>query len=385
MATTIAIVANTTWNIYNFRMPLIKALKQSGYRVLVIAPVDEYVHYLDDSYFTRHIPLRCLSAQRKNPFSDFLFFLELLRIYLKEKPDIVFHYTIKPNIYGSMAAQWAGIQSIPTVTGLGYTFLHSNFLNRVVKSLYRLAFKRVPLAIFHNPTDMNFFISQGIIRKDNAQVIPGSGINTHHFSPSPKSNKKSFIFLFIGRLLVDKGICEFEAAANHLKKLAPDTEFWVIGQLNTNSSASISKSKLIQWKKNHVIRYFGSVLDVRPYIKQADVLVLPSYREGMPKAILEAMSMERPIITTDTAGCRDAVDESSGVLVPTNDSLALAEAMEQLYYSDNETLLAMGKAARKRVLDFFDEKIIVSRYLSICDRILEHSPIAGDKNAAVFS
>ena len=385
MATTIAIVANTTWNIYNFRLSLIKALKQSGYRVLVIAPVDEYIHYLNDSYFTRHIPIKYLSPQRKNPFSDLLFLFELIRIYHREKPDIVFHYTIKPNIYGSLAARWAGIRSIPTVTGLGYAFLHSNLLSRVVQLLYRFAFKKVPLAIFHNPTDMNYFIKKGIVNKGNAQVVPGSGVNTNHFRPLSKPTRKKFIFLFIGRLLIDKGIREYVAAARQLKRLAPNAECWVVGQLDSKNSASIEKEKLLQWVADYDIRYFGPSLDVRPYIKQADVLVLPSYREGMPKAVLEAMSMGCPVITTDTAGCRDAIDTDSGALVPTNDSLTLAEKMVQFYHYDPEKLLLMGKAARKRVLDFFDDKIIVNSYLSICDRLLKHSPPASNKDAAVFS
>jgi glycosyltransferase involved in cell wall biosynthesis len=382
---TVAIVANTTWNIYNFRLPLIKALKQSGHKVLVIAPIDEYIHYLNDNYFTRHIPLKHLSAQRKSPLNDLLLLYELYRIYRKEKPDIVFHYTIKPNIYGSLAARWAGAKSIPTITGLGYSFLHSDLLNHTVRLLYKFALKKVPMAIFHNPCDMAFFLKDGIISNDRAQVIPGSGVNTNHFRPLPKPDNRKRIFLFIGRLLIDKGIREYVEAARQLKRLAPHSACWVVGKLDTSSSASIRKSQLLQWVADHDIKYFGPVLDVRPYLKKADVLVLPSYREGMPRAVLEAMSMGRPIITTDTAGCRDAIDEHCGVLVPPRDSLALAEAMARLYHYDDETLEEMGKAARKRVLERFDEKIIVKSYLSLCDQILKYSTAANDKNASVSS
>lgn len=368
MAATVAIVANTTWNIYNFRLPLIKALKQSGYRVLVIAPVDEYIHYLNDSYFTRHIPIKYLSAQRKNPFSDLLFLFELFSIYRREKPDIVFHYTIKPNIYGSLAARWNGIPSIPTVTGLGYAFLHSNLLNRGARLLYRLALRDVPLAIFHNPTDRDFFVSEGIISRNRGNIIPGSGVNTNYFRPLPKPKKDKFIFLFIGRLLVDKGIREYVNAARQLKRLAPQAECWIVGQLDSKNSASVGKTKLLQWVANHDIRYFGSTLDVRSYLKQADVLVLPSYREGMPRAVLEAMAMGKPIITTDTAGCRNAIDEQCGLAIPPRDSQALAEAMENFYHKDSSELENMGRAARQRVLKYYDDKIIVQEYLKICSK-----------------
>ncbi|MCG8326112.1 MAG: glycosyltransferase family 4 protein [Chitinophagales bacterium] len=372
MAATIAIVANTTWNIYNFRLPLIKALKQSGYRVLVIAPVDEYIHYLNDSYFTRHIPIKYLNAQRKNPFSDLLFLFELFSIYRREKPDIVFHYTIKPNIYGSLAARWNGILSIPTVTGLGYAFLHSNLLNRGARLLYQLALRDVPLAVFHNPTDRDFFVREGIISRNRGNVIPGSGVNTNHFRPLPKPKKNKFIFLFIGRLLVDKGIREYVNAARQLKRLAPQAECWAVGQLNDKNSASIDKAKLLQWVANHDIRYFGSTLDVRSYLKQVDVFVLPSYREGMPRAVLEAMAMGKPIITTDTAGCRNAIDEQCGLTVPPGDSLALAEAMVKFYHKDTHELEDMGRAARQRVLKYYNDKIIVQEYLKICNHILEN-------------
>ena len=382
---TVAIVANTTWNIYNFRLPLIKALKQAGYRVLVIAPVDKYINHLNDDYFTRYIPLKHLNAQQKKPLNDLLLLYELYRIYRKEKPDIIFHYTIKPNIYGSLAARWAGAKSVPTITGLGYAFLHSNLLNHLARLLHKLAFKKVPISIFHNPVDRAFFIEKGIISKANALVIPGSGVNINHYSHLPRPDNEKRIFLFIGRLLVDKGICEYVEAARQLKKLAPNAECWVVGQLDTNNSASIRKSQLLKWVADHDIRYFEAVLDVRPYLEQADALVLPSYREGMPRVVLEAMSMERPIITTDTAGCRDAIDEHCGILVPTKDSLTLAEAMTRLYGYDEETIKEMGKAARRRVLELFDEKIIIKNYLSICNNLLKDLAPANDIDAPVSS
>ncbi|MCB9299026.1 MAG: glycosyltransferase family 4 protein [Lewinellaceae bacterium] len=372
MSKTIALVANSTWNIYNFRQPLIKQLKAAGFRVLVIAPVDEYIHYLNDSYFTRHIPLRFLAAQRKNPLWDLLLLWELFRIYRRERPALILHFTIKPNIFGSLAARLAGIPSVATVTGLGYSFIHKGLLAHLARALYRLAFRQVTKAAFHNSEDRQLFLAGGLVQEAQSLVIPGSGVNTNHFRPLPQPHNDKFIFLFIGRLLYDKGIREFVAAARQLRRLAPRAECWVVGQLNAENPSAVSQQELLQWLEEHHIRYFGATHDVRPFLKQADALVLPSYREGLPRAILEAMSMGKPIITTDVPGCQETVEEGrNGFLVPAQDGLALAEAMVRLYQLDNESLQAMGDYSREKVLREFDEKLIVAAYLKLCREILE--------------
>jgi len=375
MKRTIAIVANSSWNIYNFRQPLIKQLKLAGYRVLVIAPVDEYIHYLNDNYFTRHIPLRFLAAQRKNPLWDLLLLWELYRIYRRERPALVLHFTIKPNIYGSLAARLAGARSVPTVTGLGYTFLHNGLLSRLARRLYRLAFRGVARSVFHNEDDRRLFIREGIITEESALVIPGSGVNTNHFRPLPQPSNGKFVFLFIGRLLHDKGIREFAAAARELRRLAPRAECWVVGQLNPEYPAAVTRQELLQWIEEHHIRYLGATKDVRPFIKQAHALVLPSYREGLPRAILEAMAMGKPIITTDTAGCRETVEPGrNGYLTPARDAMALAEAMVHLYHLSDEQRAHLGDYSREKALKEFDEKIIVGAYLEVCERVLVPGP-----------
>ena len=378
MSKTIALVANSTWNIYNFRQPLIKQLKAAGFRVLVIAPVDEYIHYLNDSYFTRHIPLRFMAAQRKNPFWDLLLLWEIYRIYRRERPDLALHFTIKPNIYGGLAARWAGVPCMPTVTGLGYTFLHNGLLGQLARRLYRLAFRSAARAIFHNEDDRQLFIQEGLIPESRSLAIAGSGVNTNHFRPLPQPDTDKFIFLFIGRLLHDKGIREFAAAARQLCRLAPRAECWVVGQLNPEYPAAVTQQELLQWIEEQHIHYLGSTKDVRPYIKQAHALVLPSYREGLPRAILEAMAMGKPVVTTDTAGCRETVEPArNGYLVPARDPAALAEAMLQLYHLSAEEQQAMGDYSRKKALQEFDEKIIVEAYLELCREVL-----AGGKEEA---
>lgn len=280
----IAIVDNSTWNIFNFRLSLIKRLKSEGYRVIVIAPVDEYISYLNESYFTKHISLNRLNAQAKSPFRDLLLIWELYRVYKKEKPDVIFHYTIKPNIYGNIAARLAKIPSLSIVTGLGYTFLNPGLINNLVPKLYKIAFKKIKKLIVYNKGDQNMFVNKKIVAKDKCIVIPGSGVNTNHFRPlsySRKSNK--FVYLFIGRLLYDKGLEEFVEAAKQIRQIGKNAECWVIEDLNPGNPSAVPKDILLRWVESKYIRYFGTTKEIRKFIKQADVVVLPSYREGIPR------------------------------------------------------------------------------------------------------
>jgi glycosyltransferase involved in cell wall biosynthesis len=369
MQKTIAIVTNSTWNIHNFRLGLIKRLKAEGYKVLVIAPVDEYIHYLNESYFTKHIPLKSLSPQSKNPLKDILLIWELFKIYKKEKPDLILHYTIKPNIFGSIAAKMAKIVSFATVTGLGHTFLSDSFTNNLVTRLYAYAFKNIQKVIFHNKDDQKLFIDKKIIQKEQSLVIPGSGVNTNYFRPlSIRPNQDKFIFLFIGRLLYDKGIIEFVEAAKKLKAEIPKAEFWVIGQAEAKNPSVVSKDDLLKWVEARYINYLGPTKDVRKYLKKVDAVVLPSYREGMPRAILEGMAMGKPIITTDTPGCNETVN-GNGLLIPTKDANALANAMLKLYQLKEEDYQLMSRKSRQMALDVFDEKLIIEHYFKIINAV----------------
>lgn len=368
---TIAIVDNSTWNIYNFRLGLIKQLKATGYDVIVIAPVDEYIHYLNESGIVRHIPLRYLAPQSNNSLRDLALVVELWDIYRREKPDLILHYTIKPNIFGNLAAWLAGVKSMSTITGLGYTFLHRNLINRMVPALYRLAFKYARRVIFYNSEDFHLFIKKGIINPQKGHIIPGSGVNVNHFRPLPLPDEPNFVFLFIGRLLYDKGLAEFVEAARQIRRQYPQAECWVIGEINAKNPAAVSKEDMLRWMEDQHIRYWGVAADVRQYIKKAHVVVLPSYREGVPRSILEAMAMGKPIITTDVAGCRDTVKAGlNGFLVPPADAGALARAMRKALLLSPEAYAAMGEFSRQIALSEFDEKIITHHYISVISAIL---------------
>ena len=252
----------------------------------------------------------------------------------------------------------------------------------MINSLYRYAFRSNPKVIFHNQDDQKLFEKLELIEPQNTMVVKGSGVNTNFFRPLKSQHKNGkFIFLFVGRLLYDKGIVEFIQAAKQVKQIIKNAECWVVGELSTKNPSKIPKKKLLQWVENRYIRYWGATNDIRSILKEADVLVLPSYREGMPRAVLEAMSMAKPIITTDTAGCRETVDhKKNGYLVPVRDSLSLAEAMVNIYSLDIDQLEKMGEASRVKVLDQFDEKIINQQYVDLVELIFN-----GKKNIPTAS
>ena len=363
----VAIVANSTWNIYNFRLHLIHQLYSQGYHVTIITPTDTFLPLVYKNVSVLHIPLQKLLPQSKNPINDLSLLYELYKIYKREKFELILHYTIKPNIYGSIAARWVGIPCISTLTGLGYTFLNNFRITRLVKSLYKFALKDTTKIIFHNTDDRNLFVKLNLIKENKAKVIKGSGINTSFFQFSKKKkNKDHFIFLFIGRLLYDKGIMEFLDAAKKISLAHNQINFWIVGSLDSSNPSSIPKEKIDQFTKNNKITYFGETNTIKNYIDEADVIVLPSYREGMPKAILEGMSMGRPVITTDTPGCREAIDNQiNGFLVPIKDSDALSHAMLKMYQLRAEELQEMGKRSREKVIAEFDEKIITNQYVNL--------------------
>lgn len=366
----IAIVANTTWNIYNFRMNVIGKLLEEGYEVVVIAPVDKYIHYKKEFPQVIHVPLKKLDRDSINPLKDLSLTLELKSIYKKVKPDIVLHYTVKPNIYGGIAAHLNKIPSIAVVTGLGYAFIHNGYVETVTKMLYRATSRFHEKVIFENIDDRLLFVEEKLIKGNQGISIKGCGIDANHFSPFPNGIiKKQTTFTFIGRLLYDKGIQEFVEAAKIMKEKYDNVVFWLVGEIDDKNPAAVRKDDLMRWVKNDIVIYHGATNDVRTFIAASDCIVLPSYREAIARSITEGMAMEKPVITTDTPGCREAVDDGeNGFLVPIKNATALAEAMDRIHLMDGDRRHEMGIHGRKKVMSEFDDKLIANEILTVINR-----------------
>ncbi len=356
----VLIVANTTWNIYNFRLNIIRKLIEEGHDVTVMAPVDKFIFYTETIPQVHHVPIHHLVRDSVNPIRDMRLFFELIRLYKQYKPDLILHYTVKPNIWGGFAARLLGIPSIAVVTGLGYSLIHEGWINVITRVLYKFSLPLHRKVIFENNDDRRLFENENLVSGSKSMAIKGCGVDTTFFSPNGDGRREDVTtFTFIGRLLYDKGVKEFIDAAQIVKQQKPGIQFWLIGEIDKENPSSISNEDLMKWIRDPNIHYHGATENIRKFIEKSDCIILPSYREGMPKVIMESMSMERPVITTDTAGCRETVDENvNGYLVPVRNANALADAMLTFLELDKPAQIEMGKAGRVKVLKEFDDKII---------------------------
>jgi glycosyltransferase involved in cell wall biosynthesis len=300
-----------------------------------------------------------------NPWADLGLLREYRRLLKRLRPAAYLGYTIKPNIYGAVAAASLGIPALPNVSGLGTAFIRDGLLQHVVTGLYRVGFRRAPVVFFQNAEDRQLFVDRRIVRPDQARVLPGSGVDLERFAPAPPAEGPP-TFLLVARLLRDKGVIEFVEAARMLRPLLPDARFQLLGPIDEENRTGIDRAQLDDWVSGGAIDYLGTTDDVRPFIAAATAVVLPSYREGLPRSLLEAAAMARPLIAADVPGCRDVVEEGvNGYLCTVRDAASLAAAMRRLAQLPPEQRLAMGQAARRKVQDRFSEEIVVRAYLDV--------------------
>lgn len=366
----IVISVNTAWNIYNFRSGLVKALIGHGYEVMAVAPDDEYASRLN-ALGCRFIGMP-MNNNGTHPGRDFSLLMRYLRVLRSVRPLAYLGYTIKPNVYGSIAAQALGIPVINNIAGLGTTFINRTFLTYLVKELYRFSLRRSRRVFFQNADDQGLFVQAGLVRQEITDRLPGSGIDLTHYLPVPPSStpEHCFQFLLISRMLKDKGIEEFVAAAKIVRQHIPAVQFRLLGFVDAENSNAISMERIRSWEKNGLVQYLGKTDDVRTYLANADCIVLPSYREGVPHSLLEAAAMARPIIATDVVGCQDIVDDHvNGLLCQVRNAHDLAEKMLQMIRLSPEKRLDMGAAGRRKVTAQFDEKIVIRKYLDMIDEI----------------
>lgn len=362
---------NTSWNIYNFRVGLLKALQEDGYKIIAIAPYDAYVPKLEALGFEYH-EIK-IHNKGTNPLEDIKLIWDFYALYKKLAPDVLLHYTIKPNIYGAFAARMLGIPVVSNISGLGTVFLDNRFSSKIARLLYRLALRSPQKVFYQNSHDRALFIEAKLVKRDKAELLPGSGIDTEKFKPMEVSRKSDKVsFLFIARLLKDKGIVEYVEAARTLAKEG-NVKCYILGAFYEGNPSAITQVKMMQWEAEGMVTYLGVSDDVASHIASADCVVLPSYREGLSRVLLEAASMAKPLITSNVPGCKEVVDDGvNGYICEVKNSVSLAEVMQKMIDLSERKRQKMGKKGREKVIAEFDEKQVITKYKQALLQIFYH-------------
>lgn len=364
--------ANVLWDIYIFRYGVIKALIEDGHEVVAIAPYDERIDFPKD-LGVKHIPID-LSKRGINPLKDLKLSNQLRRIYKKEKPDIIFHYTIKPNIYGSIMARGLNIPSVAILTGLGYSFIEGGVVSKVAKLLYRLSLNLSKEVWVLNEDDKKELLDSNIVKEKKVFILPGEGVNIEKFTPLEaihREDKEKTIFLMVARAFYDKGFREYVEAARRIKEKHENVEFRFLGALGGDSKNGINEEVMRGLEKEGVLTYLGHRKDVDRIISESDCIVLPSYREGISKVLMEAASMEKPLIASNVTGCKEIIEHGkNGYLVQAKSVVDLVEKMEWFIKLTPIERSLMGKNGREKIIKEFDEKIIIDIYRrKICNLV----------------
>lgn len=373
----VLLVSNTSWYLYNFRLPLIRDLRGRGFHAELVAPHDAYTSLLEAEGFTVHPWLVARSSV--NPLSEAYALIDLLRIYRRETPDLVHHFTIKACLYGTIAAKGARVyRVINAITGLGHVFLgtrkRSRLLRIAIKPLYSAAFKaRRSTVVFQNANDQETLVQLGITDGERARLIRGSGVDINRFKPSADSAghfHDPLQLLFPSRLIREKGIAELLQACRSLWADGVELELLVAGALDSGNRSALTPAELAELRANQRIRCLGHVEDMQLVYAASDIVVLPSWREGLSRALIESAAMERPIITTDVPGCRDVVDHGiSGVLVSQRDARAIELAV-RLLIENPDVARRFGKAARQKVVAEFQVSLVNESTLAQYERLI---------------
>jgi len=376
----IILFANTEWYLFNFRLTLAKALQAQGHDVLLISPPGEYGARLQTLGFR----WEALPMDRKslNPLQELRLLAYLCRLYRREQPALAHHFTIKCVVYGSIAALLARVPArVNAVAGMGYVFtnqaLKARLLRPVVRGLMRLVLNgRRARLILQNNDDMAAFAKAGLARPELTRLVMGSGVDLARFTPRAQpaqvvqDARRPTRVVLAARLLWDKGIAEYVEAARQLKAKGLPIRFLLAGAPDPGNPAAIPQATLDGWQAEGLIELLGQVSDMAALFATADMVVLPSYREGLPKSLIEAAACALPLVTTDVPGCREVVThEVDGLLVPVKDAKALANAIERLHL-DPVWARQLGLAARARALKEFDERIVIRRTLAVYGELL---------------
>ncbi|QPR55096.1 glycosyltransferase family 4 protein [Aeromonas allosaccharophila] len=363
----ILLIGNTMWSFYNFRVDLIKNIIGLGHQVYILAPMDSSVNNLKNIPGCKLLDIN-ISRKGINPIYEILLLFKIYSKIKEVKPDLIFNYTIKPIIYGSIASWLAGVKNIAVTTGLGYIAINKNLVSTISRYLYKLSLIFSNEVWFLNDDDQSYFISLRLVDNNKARILPGEGIDVdyfsnHHFKPF---FSESFSFLLIARMLSDKGIFEFVEAGRRIKNCFPGCKFILMGDIDTGNPNSIKKEQLEAWKKEGVIDYLPFEHDVRPFINKANCVVLPSYREGIPRTLLEASAMSKVVIASNVPGCKDVViNGETGFLCEPKNVDSLVDTCTYVLGLKPSELLLIGRNGRNYVTNKYANEIVFDFYKKV--------------------
>ncbi len=367
---TILLVCNTAWGIANFRANLIQHWVAQGKRVVAIAPTDAVAEAKLAALGAQFEPL-ALDNRGSNPLRELGVVWRLRSLYRQYRPALVVHYTIKPVIYGSWAAWLAKVPSLAVVTGQGFAFLNAGLKAWLARNLYRLSLHFAKGVWFLNQDDYRLFTESGLAPSAKSAILPGEGVNVEQFAPKDNPHTDGLLrLLLVARLLYDKGIAEYAEAGRILAERhaqqpeqVPSIELQLLGPFYPQNPQAISAEQIAHWQSEGWLHYLGETADVTPFVAGCDALVLPSYAEGLPRTVLEAMSMAKPVLATDVVGCRDlVVHEVTGLLCEARNAHSLADAIERFSQLSLAQRQQMGEAGRARVLAHFADAQVVATY-----------------------
>lgn len=367
----VAISANTSWYLYNFRKNTILAILDKGIKVYAISPKDDYstkLAALGCEYIDTNI-----DSGGTNPINDIKTFFNFYKIYKQYKIDVVLNFTPKNNIYSTLAAKICNVKTINNIAGLGTLFISESVPSKIARCLYRYSQSKADFIFFQNEDDRALFKYLNIAPNVFSDRLPGSGADLTRFLVSPAPDDGVVRFLLIARMLFDKGLSQYVDAARALKQeYGNKVEFRLLGFLDVDNPSAVSQAKMSEWVNEGVVNYLGTSDNVEAEIAKVDCMVLPSYyREGVPKSLLEAGAMGKPIITTDNVGCRETVDDGiNGFICEPRSSKSLKEALQKIVEMSHQKRLLLGNNSRAKIEREFDEQLVIKKYLSALNKFL---------------
>ena len=372
---TVCISANTSWYLYNFRSATISALHDAGYRVVCLSPQDNYNQKLVDELACDWLPIT-MDNHGNNPVSDLHLFWQLFRHYRTLHPVAALHFTIKNNIYGTWAARLNGVAAINVIAGLGTAFIRSGVVPGIARLLYRSSQRFAQHIFCQNPEDLQLLLEQRLAAEDRISLLRGSGVDLNRFNPSLRAPPATpFVFLYAGRMLADKGLHELISAVQALNAEGFECRLWLSGFADVQNISAISATQLSAWAQDPNIEWLGPTDAMQTVYANVDCVVLPSYREGLPRSLLEAGAMGLPVVTTDVAGCRTVVDDGyNGILCDARNSRALAAAMQKMLQLSPAQRYQMGANGRERVAAYYSEQHVVDATLRAVEKAQSRSP-----------